>query len=39
LAEIVAQVMQGELDPHSAAVRILDDAEALRRWLSPSHPR
>jgi LAO/AO transport system kinase len=39
LAEIVAQVMQGELDPHSAAVRILDDAEALRRWLSPSHSR
>jgi LAO/AO transport system kinase len=37
LAGIVAQVMQGELDPHSAAARILDDEEALRRWLAPGN--
>ena len=30
LAALVEQVMQGELDPHSAAARILDSAGALR---------
>lgn len=39
LAAIVAQVMRGELDPHSAAGRLLDDTESLRRWLSPDTSR
>jgi LAO/AO transport system kinase len=33
LAELVEQVMQAKLDPHTAAARILDDEEALQRWL------
>jgi len=33
LAALVEQVMQGTLDPHSAASRMLDDAESLCRWL------
>jgi LAO/AO transport system kinase len=37
LAALVAQVMQGTLDPHSAAARLLDDGELLRRWLLPRH--
>jgi LAO/AO transport system kinase len=33
LAVLVEQVMQAEIDPHSAAARILDDEDTLRRWL------
>jgi LAO/AO transport system kinase len=33
LAALVEQVMQAEMDPHTAAARILDDEETLRRWL------
>jgi LAO/AO transport system kinase len=33
LAALVEQVMQAEVDPHTAAARILDDEETLRRWL------
>ncbi|MBI3327418.1 MAG: methylmalonyl Co-A mutase-associated GTPase MeaB [Nitrospinae bacterium] len=33
LAALVEQVMQGELDPHSAVSQILDDEEILRSWL------
>jgi len=33
LAALVEQVMQGTVDPHSAASRMLDDAESLCRWL------
>ncbi len=33
LAALVEQVMQAKMDPHTAAARILDDEEALRRWL------
>lgn len=33
LAALVEQVVRGTLDPHSAASRMLDDAESLRRWL------
>lgn len=33
LAALIDQVMQGELDPHTAASHILDDADTLRRWL------
>jgi LAO/AO transport system kinase len=33
LAALVEQVMQAEIDPHSAAARILDDEDTLRRWL------
>jgi LAO/AO transport system kinase len=36
LAAIVAQVMQGALDPYSAAARLLDDEQTLQRWLAPS---
>jgi LAO/AO transport system kinase len=35
LAALVERVMQGELDPYSAAARILDDEASLRRWLGP----
>jgi LAO/AO transport system kinase len=35
LAALVEQVMRAEVDPHSAAARIVDDEEALRRWLLP----
>jgi LAO/AO transport system kinase len=34
LAALVEQVMHAELDPHTAAARILDDEDILRRWLS-----
>jgi LAO/AO transport system kinase len=34
LAALVEQVMQAKVDPHTAAARILDDAETLQRWLS-----
>ena len=37
LAALVEQVMRAEVDPHSAAARIVDDEEALRRWLLPQH--
>jgi hypothetical protein len=30
---LVEQVMRGKMDPHTAAARILDDEETLRRWL------
>jgi LAO/AO transport system kinase len=33
LAALVEQVMQAEVDPHTAASRILDDEETLGRWL------
>lgn len=33
LAALVEEVMQGRSDPHSAASRMLDDAEILRHWL------
>jgi LAO/AO transport system kinase len=33
LAVLVEQVMQAKIDPHTAAARILDDVETLRRWL------
>jgi LAO/AO transport system kinase len=33
LAALVEQVMRGKMDPHTAAARILDDEETLRRWL------
>jgi LAO/AO transport system kinase len=33
LAALVEQVMQAQVDPHTAAARILDDEESLRRWL------
>jgi LAO/AO transport system kinase len=35
LAALVEQVMRAEMDPHTAAARILDDEETLRRWLLP----
>jgi LAO/AO transport system kinase len=35
LAALVAQVMRAEVDPHTAAARILDDEAMLRRWLLP----
>src|SRR5262245_35212306 len=35
LAALVEQVMRAEVDPHTAAARILDDEETLRRWLLP----
>jgi LAO/AO transport system kinase len=35
LAALVEQVMQAKLDPHTAAARILDDEDSLRRWLLP----
>jgi len=33
LAALVEQVMQAEIDPHTAAAHILDDEDILRRWL------
>jgi LAO/AO transport system kinase len=33
LAALVEQVMRAEIDPHTAAARILDDEDTLRRWL------
>ena len=33
LAALVEQVMQAAIDPHTAAARILDDEDTLRRWL------
>jgi hypothetical protein len=35
LALLVEQVMRAEVDPHTAAARIVDDEAALRRWLLP----
>jgi LAO/AO transport system kinase len=35
LAALVEQVMRAEVDPHTAAARILDDEATLRRWLLP----
>jgi LAO/AO transport system kinase len=35
LAALVEQVMHATLDPHTAAARILDDEDTLRRWLLP----
>jgi LAO/AO transport system kinase len=37
LAALVEQVTRGEVDPHTAAARILDDEETLRRWLLPTN--
>jgi LAO/AO transport system kinase len=37
LAALVEQVMRAEVDPHTAAARILDDEETLRRWLLAKH--
>jgi LAO/AO transport system kinase len=37
LAALVEQVMQAAIDPHTAAARILDDEDTLRRWLSTKH--
>jgi LAO/AO transport system kinase len=37
LASLVDEVMQGRVDPHTAAARILDDADTLRRWLLPGN--
>jgi LAO/AO transport system kinase len=37
LAALVEQVMRAEIDPHTAAARILDDEAMLRRWLLPKH--
>jgi LAO/AO transport system kinase len=37
LAALVEQVMRAEVDPHTAAARILDDEATLRRWLLPKH--
>jgi LAO/AO transport system kinase len=39
LAALVEQVMRAEMDPHTAAARILDDEETLRRWLLPRNSR
>jgi LAO/AO transport system kinase len=33
LAALVEDVMQGKLDPHTAAAQMLDDEDFLRRWL------
>ncbi len=38
LAVLVEHVMQGKMDPHSAAARILDDEATLRRWLLSENP-
>jgi LAO/AO transport system kinase len=38
LATLVEQVMQAEIDPHTAAARILDDDDILRRWLLTKPP-
>ena len=35
LTALVEQVMRAEVDPHTAAARILDDEDMLRRWLLP----
>jgi LAO/AO transport system kinase len=37
LSALVEQVMRAEIDPHTAAARILDDEVALRRWLRPGN--
>jgi LAO/AO transport system kinase len=37
LAALVEQVMRAEVDPHTAAARILDDEALLRRWLLPEN--
>jgi LAO/AO transport system kinase len=37
LAGLVDEVMQGHMDPHTAAARMLDDEDTLRRWLLPGH--
>ena len=38
LAALVEQVMRAEIDPHTAAARILDDEDTLRRWLLTNPP-
>lgn len=35
LAALVEKVMRAEVDPHTAAARIMDDEATLRRWLLP----
>jgi LAO/AO transport system kinase len=35
LATLVEKVMRAEVDPHTAAARIMDDEATLRRWLLP----
>jgi LAO/AO transport system kinase len=37
LAALVEQVMRGEVDPHTAAARMLHDEAVLHRWLLPGH--
>ena len=37
LTALVEQVMRAEVDPHTAAARILDDEDMLRRWLLPQN--
>jgi GTPase len=37
LAALVEQVMQGQMDPHTAATRILDDADTVQQWLMPGN--
>jgi hypothetical protein len=39
LAALVEQVMQAQVDPHTAATRILDDADTVRQWLMPGSSR
>jgi putative protein kinase ArgK-like GTPase of G3E family len=37
LAALVEQVMQGQMDPRTAATRILDDADTVQQWLMPGN--
>jgi hypothetical protein len=39
LAALMEQVMQAQVDPHTAATQILDDADAVRQWLMPGNSR
>jgi len=39
LAALVEQVMQAQVDPHTAASRILDDTDTVQQWLMPGSPR
>lgn len=39
LAALVEQVMQAQVDPHTAATQILDDADTVRQWLMPGSSR
>jgi LAO/AO transport system kinase len=35
LSALIEQVMQAQLDPHTAAAQVLDNEDTLRRWLQP----